>query len=834
MSLMLDPPTDTRDETLDHEVLRQAIRAACDRIAPTWPLDRFIAVNPWWGHRDRPIEEAAAQLAVQAGSPLLMPRAEFLRHWKAGTLGAPDLQAAIDAAGSHETVASLLGRCQADPPPPARLPLVTDLLDAGRDLRHAVAWRDAVTHHISQCCAAYFDDAQAAWGPDRSGGLYACWLRQSAHDLGPGMLMGFRGFSRRVAQLPREPQALIAQALQALRVPAQAQEAYLGALLLSINGWAAWCAYLRWQARLQQQDDDHLVQLLAVRLAWEWLLHQGHAAHDLASRLAAGWQRQAQAVAGARRAARADWLWQDALERSYQAPLCEALAHGGTQPETAPAVQAVFCIDVRSEVFRRALEAAGPQVHTRGFAGFFAMPVAWQALGTELQRPQLPGLLAPALCATEDSDEPGLGQWLARRRRQRLRWSQAWQAFKGSAGSGFSFVESCGLALAAPLLQRGLGRGGRAQPVEQAGLPADAAARLRPRWPAAPDGSDLPARVQAAAQALTAMGLKQGLARLVLLAGHGSSSQNNPHAAGLDCGACGGQTGEVNARLLAGLLNDPAVRQGLQAQGIALPATTWFVAGLHDTTTDECRLFDLDLLPASHAPDRAQLQAWLAEAGDRARAERAPGLGLGHLAGDAPALRQALQSRSQDWAQLRPEWGLAGCAAFIVAPRQRTRGLDLGGRAFLHDYDWRQDEGWRVLTLILTAPMVVTQWINAQYHASTVDPQRYGSGDKLLHNVVGGHLGVFEGNGGDLRIGLPLQSVHDGEGWRHVPLRLSVFVQAPAAAIESVITGHEVVRQLVHHGWLHLFRLGDDGGVWRYRVAEGGAAWVSEQAAAAA
>jgi uncharacterized protein YbcC (UPF0753/DUF2309 family) len=186
---------------------------------------------------------------------------------------------------------------------------------------------------------------------------------------------------------------------------------------------------------------------------------------------------------------------------------------------------------------------------------------------------------------------------------------------------------------------------------------------------------------------------------------------------------------------------------------------------------------------------------------------------------EAPALLASLQARSRDWAETRPEWGLANNAAFIVAPRARTRGLNLQGRAFLHDYHAAQDPDGQVLELIMTAPMVVTNWINLQYYASTVAPQRYGSGNKLLHNVVGGKLGVFEGNGGDLRIGLPWQSVHDGEQWRHAPLRLSVFIAAPQAAIERVLAKHLQVRQLVEHEWLHLFRLGDATVERRHRGA---------------
>jgi uncharacterized protein YbcC (UPF0753/DUF2309 family) len=85
----------------------------------------------------------------------------------------------------------------------------------------------------------------------------------------------------------------------------------------------------------------------------------------------------------------------------------------------------------------------------------------------------------------------------------------------------------------------------------------------------------------------------------------------------------------------------------------------------------------------------------------------------------------------------------------------------------------------------MTAPMVVTNWINLQYHASTVDNLRYGSGSKLLHNVVGDNVGVFEGNGGDLRIGLPMQSLHDEPGFRHTPLRLSVYIQVAGRSMRS-------------------------------------------------
>jgi hypothetical protein len=789
------------DPALDRD-----IDAACARIAPTWPLDQFIAVNPLWGWTERPLPEASARLAALSGSRFVMPRAWFRGEWDAGRLAKAHLQAAIDEAGAGCTVADLVALLGSDEPAPARRALVADVVDAGRDLVHRVSWCDFVTHATSQYCAAWFDDGQARLGPDRSAGLYPGWLRQAAYDLSPRLLMGMKGFREHVRRLPGDPRALIAEAVDVLGIAPDDREGYFTAALLRLNGWASWCAYERWQARLAGGGDDSIIHLLALRLAWELILFRSGGAD-----VAAAWRRAVAAWPAADRAATAsqdkDWLLQRAMELAWQAPVCAGLADGlrrETPAAAVPAVQAAFCIDVRSEVMRRAIEATTPAIQTLGFAGFFGLPIDYQPLGAAAARAQLPGLLAPAMRAADTCAVPGLEA----RRQSRLDVAGAFREFKLAATSGFSFVESFGLLYAGKLVSHSLGHGRPAPHPEGAGLRRAESGAVKPRLVGAAEAAQAEPRADLAAGILRAMGLTRGFARLVLLAGHGSETVNNPHAAGLDCGACCGQTGEVNARALAALLNEPAVRGGLAARGIEVPASTWFLAGLHNTTTDEVLLYDTDEVPATHRDDLASLTGWLAAAGERARAERAGLLGLGKVG--ATELRGAIEARARDWSQVRPEWGLADNAAFIVAPRERSRHLDLGGRSFLHDYRWQDDDGFGVLELIMTAPMVVTHWINLQYYASTVDNRRFGSGNKVLHNVVGGHLGVFEGNGGDLRIGLPMQSLHDGERFVHTPRRLAVFIEAPRAAIDAVIAKHAKVRELVENGWIHLFQLDAD------------------------
>jgi uncharacterized protein YbcC (UPF0753/DUF2309 family) len=797
-----------------HALWHAALERACRSIAPAWPLDRQIAVSPYWGLRARPFDEVAALLYKLAGAPMVAAPVHYRQAWQAGRIKPAHLRQAIREHSVPLSVQAAVAALQRPVNAAAGLPLLCDILDTATDRPSGGGWGTLLTEQISRYCAAHFDHSLADWHAEDERGLFAGWRASVLADRSLPV-------RERALRMPREPAAALEWALSRLAIPDAEVVELLQVVALRINGWAAWCAYLRWEAARAGRDDPHLPELLIMRLCWEALLHDGR--HDSGSAWSAWIERwNAAQRSDCREAVATDLIWQRAEEIAYQESLFEKLlARRPLDPpesRSPTAAQLVFCIDARSERLRRAVEAIDAHAQTYGFAGFFGLPIRYSPLGSALERAQVPALIAAGVRATDTTGDPARDRHLSERRARALRRSGSTAPFERLPSGSFTTVEMFGLLYLPKLLLRALGRD--TPPAEAAGLSARENAELRPCLQ-----SDSPAALAQRADLLAAilrtMSLTGRFSRLLVLVGHGAHTTNNPQASGLACGACGGHSGDVNARLLAGLLNDGALREALAARNIHIPRHTVALAALHDTVADTVELFDIERIPGSHLPDVLRLRDTLARAGARVRSERADNLGLAHLAARDSVLLRRLRRRARDWGETRPEWGLADNAALIVAPRSRTRGVDLQGRAFLHEYRWQDDPDGSVLEQILSAPMIVAHWINMQYYGSTVDPQRFGSGNKVLHNVVGGNVGVLEGCRGDLRIGLARQSVHDGSRWMHTPLRLTVVVDAPAALIEPILSRQQDVRELIEHQWLYLFRLARPfieryhGGSWR-------------------
>lgn len=613
-------------------------------------------------------------------------------------------------------------------------------------------------------------------------------------------------------------------------------------------------------------------------------------------------------------------VWQEAYEDAYRRDLLAKLARPQSaaspraQSRNRPRAQAAFCIDVRSEPLRRHLEAQG-DYETIGFAGFFGVPICYQALGSSEQQLLCPVLLKPKHHVQE---VPRLGtSELAVQFDLGLKWKQfshhLFHQLKSHPITSLILIDLVGGIFGLALFVRTLfpsafdrvrkvinhwlmPRVSTHVPVEKfseedcltllalrersivAGVLKQAMGwrhedkvaspdMVERIWRAAISGSltewpqDHPSglsrnqvqqivkqlqeeyginerqrmaeldrlsmfgftakeQVFMVETPLRIMCLTRNFARLVFLCGHGSRTDNNPYASAYDCGACGGSPGGPNARVLASLANKLDVRNALRERGIDIPPDTWFLAGVHNTTTDEVSLFDLEELPETHRPDVAQLLWDLEKAGLAVAMERCTRLPGARPTPHPTIARRHVQLRSRDWSQIRPEWGLSRNAAFIIGKRSITQGLNLEGRTFLHNYIEEQDETGKVLETIMTAPLVVAEWINLQYYFSAVDPWMYGCGSKVLHNVASG-IGVMLGSRSDFQTGLPWQTVRQQDVLYHEPMRLLVVIQASIDRISTIIQRHTILRYFFNHQWLHLVAVNPRSGELR-RYKPGG------------
>ncbi len=744
---------------------------------------------------------------------------------------------------------------------------------------------DPIDRELIKWCEAFLDEGHAVWSmPDRKKGFYQAWKSLAAREWSP---CGIIDSGRKIGDLPASPDEALLEHLDALGIPKEIRQDYLS---LQLTGLCGWASFINWRGESsegyewQEAHPIDLVQYLAVRLWYERELVrqtcQIEVGIDGTLPAIASWsQREQNASDGKHRAQAAglsaavrlndlarglriapttlmdaspdclqmllDWLdawpesehgpvWQKAFEAGYQEDLLSKIAAGvnGSQLSAAtkprPDAQAMFCIDVRSEPFRRHLEAVG-SYETIGFAGFFTVFIRHQAHGSHHLTEQYPAI-AEAGHTVFELASGNQDELLAKHKSGKAFFHTIHELIhdlKANVLTPYITVESLGWLFGVQLFGRTLfPRWYRKYREKFTDIlaPAVATNMTIDEMTADEDtklGLALSEQVSTLETALRTIGLTSNFARLVLVCGHGSSSDNNPFEASLHCGACGGHPGKANARVFASIANKAEVRAQLADKGIVIPEDTHFIAGLHDTTTDAVVIFDQEDIPHTHHEDIGNLTEGLRNAAVRTNQERCARLPLVKKDPSPATVEREINRRAGDWSEVRPEWGLSGNAAFIIGRRELSRQLDLKGRVFLNDYDYRGDSSGALLQGVLAGPGVVGQWINSDYYFTATDPEVYGSGSKIYHNVVG-RLGIMAGPQSDLRTGLARQSVMNGPMPYHEPLRLLVVIEAPRGRITEVLQELPHVQQLFANEWIHLVAVDceAEGLLYRYEPTQ--------------
>jgi len=716
---------------------------------------------------------------------------------------------------------------------------------------------DALVHPLLiRLAAAFLDQGLASWTmPGREQGFYHAVLRLYSRGGGPPdrFTRALRRLLVEEAAAGRTPAESIAVSLEALGVAPAEREEFLTATALALRGWAGMMRQIEvrpdrvpveapparladflairllldrvaaaevWREAGRTEPLADLRRVLAAQLpaapapalaerAWPvFHLAQllGRGAGDVA-RLAGGDGRELLAEIEAFDAITRRRLLHEAYERSLRRAAYDALSGPPPAVRGTPRFQAVFCLDEREESMRRHLEEVAPAGETLGAAGFFGVAMYYRGAEETHARPLCPVAVQPAHEVAEvrlESD--GVVGGL----RSGLRRTVAGFGLDLAVGSRTivgSTVGTVGLGalaslplvfrilfprLAARLRRTGrrlLGEGDRGRLIVE----RVARAPSLGRW----SGFTVAEMADVVRRLLEDTGLCRALAPLVVVVGHGSTSLNNPHESAHDCGACGGSRGGPNARAFAQMANHPDVRRRLARDGLVLPDALWFVGAEHNTASDGMTWFDLDRVPPAARGLLLEVQAAFEAARRRNAHERCRRFDAVPAWYPARLALAHAETRAEDLAQPRPEYGHATNAVCVVGRRSRTRGLFLDRRAFLVSYDPTADDaGGGVLGRLLAAVVPVVVGINLEYYFGFVDPVGYGSGTKLPHNVTG-LLGVMDGHASDLRTGLPWQMLEI-----HEPVRLTLVVESAPERLRDVLRRDPDLDRLVSGGWL--------------------------------
>jgi uncharacterized protein YbcC (UPF0753/DUF2309 family) len=723
-----------------------------------------------------------------------------------------------------------------------------------------------VNDRLIPFCAAFLDQGFARWELlKRDEGFYFSYCSLYRQPWGPPDRW-MRGLADELGRFLDEGIGPLDSALESLRILGVAREEwerYVSATLLVLRGWAGMVRQIesRGDRVVHPVPRGSLVEFLAIRLLLDRFA-VAFAAQSLLGiktpvaefwRLARGWfdphwphsveQRafpvfQLAQIFGLSpdvlyRLSNQEWrtilqeinsftglerrrVFHLAYERRLFTQAADAVALHVRHPAPTPGLprfQAIFCIDEREESIRRHVEEIAPDSMTFGTAGFFSVAMYYRGVADAHFVPLCPGVIRPSHWVVERVIERDRESHQLRQKTRRALGMASYRFNVGSRSltAGALLTAAVGVLASIPLVARTLFPRLTSRISRMIGRFVDPTPLTRlqleridgePGPEPGHHGYTVDEMTGIAEKVLRELGLTSGFSRLVFVFGHGSTSLNNPHESAHDCGACGGARGGPNARALAQMLNDGRIRKRLAQLGMSIPPDTFFIGGMHNTSSEALTFYDLDLLPESHRSEFESVHSILEEACERNSHERCRRFESASLSLSFAAARQHVEARAEDLAQVRPEWGHATNAICIVGRRERTRGLFFDRRAFLTSYDPTQDDAEHtILTRILQAVFPVCAGISLEYYFSYVDNTGWGSGTKLPHNVAA-LLGVMDGAASDLRTGLPWQMVEI-----HEPVRIFFIIETTVDAILQIMERNEEVGKLCRNRWVRLAAL---------------------------
>ncbi|MEO5910984.1 MAG: DUF2309 domain-containing protein [Pelobium sp.] len=746
---------------MDIKKLTDLIEEASHVVGKTFPLYAFVTSNPLAGYEKESFFNATESAQKYYGGSFFPQTSVYVQALNANEIDSDLLKDLLLAEGFIESPAFYLLEMQ----------------------QQKSISEENMNHHLDtimvKWLTAFLDEGTAEWEmPNRKDGFFKAWRKLAKHDKQIKVSA--------VKEIPKSAEEALQNSLKAYT-----DEHYLNIFEYHISALPGWTGYIKYRVEnhtdWQQKYPISLTDYLAVRL---WLCE------NMGAQLMAPSKSRKEQI----KLAKLQYVWLQAWEKSLQHSLVQKLmTKKNVKAKELPDAQLVFCIDTRSELIRRHIETQG-NYETFGFAGFFGIAADYKDLSTGFVRKSCPPIVQSAYTISENCNDGKATEMLQfKKASEDLKFKNYFfRRLKNMLPSAFGYVEGSGLVYGASLVARSLFPGKLYQFNQKNQTSHESFCDTRIDYSSelerSVSGIPLAEKVAIVHSAFAVMGWKK-FAPLVVFAGHGSHSKNNPFASSLDCGACAASPGRNNARMLAGLANLPEVRATLAKEfNLLIPQNTVFIGAEHNTTTEDIILFDQHA-PASHQEELKALKANLRSVQENAVKERR---------GLADKAIHDVHKKANNWAETRPEWGLAKNAAFIIGPRDLSKNINLESRCFLQSYDWKADDSGAFLEAIMQGPMTVTQWINNHYYFSTVDNERFGGGSKITHNVSG-QFGVVQGNGGDLKIGIPLQSVMaSDEELFHQPLRLSVIVEAPLERVREILDRNPTLKSLITNEWIYL------------------------------